>query len=314
MGVIDNLANKLAREGKPSEIEGELRRIDPSTLSEDEALAWWHLYGAMAFKSGRDDVALQRFQQALAIFPNAAIIKFSLGQQYIRMNDPDKGFALFYQANFPDISSKYALAEARYAYLCSRYEAGRHFIRPLFAAYRAVKILDSTFLFLRGLSSFSEYWDYLAAFSVLSGDWKELDEVTEYAAQNFTDYNFDWLRCAREAYHDGAPDTLLARPGQDSGFERTLKAVIESRQETTLAGAKSILNAVALSSNDFTWLRDVAILGLVESAHRFHDQESEKDYLGTFLERQPLLFEPNIALRFWLLETQERLKSDLFRP
>jgi hypothetical protein len=322
MTWVGDLANKLAKEGKAGEIEQVLGKIDLAGLSDAEREEWSHLYGITAFQDGRDDVALQRFREAYHQFPNSPLIQFSLGQQYIRAKEPEKGLALFRKTPFPKIPQQYVLAEARYAYLNSSYEDGRRFIRPFFDAYKTLKILDDHFLFIRGLPFFGSYWNYLAAFSVLSGDWAELDEVTSYVQGNCSDYDFSELPIKRDAYHDGQATRLLptlrkrlekisATPVFPTGAIRMRIAVIEARQAPTLRAAQDLVENVALVESDFRWLEDVKTLTVAEAAYRFGDPAVEKQRVTTFRRRQALLFEPDIALEFWLLGAQERLKVDL---
>ncbi|MEO6835579.1 MAG: cyclic nucleotide-binding domain-containing protein [Candidatus Tumulicola sp.] len=97
--------------------------------------------GLPVFEGGRDNIALERFQRGYQQFPNSPLIRFALGQQYVRTREPDKGFTLFRKTTFPDILQRHALVEARYAYLYSRYEDARRFIRPFFDAYKQ-RVID----------------------------------------------------------------------------------------------------------------------------------------------------------------------------
>jgi hypothetical protein len=325
MSRVGELANKLASEGKAGEIEGALEKMNQAILPDAEREKWWHIYGITAFEAGRDEVALERFQEGHRLFPGSAFIRFALGQQYIRANQPDKGFDLFREALFPQIPQRHALVEARYAYLHSRYEDGRVFIRPFFEAYGNLKILDDNFLFMRGLPFFGSYWSHLAAFSKLSGDWVELDEVTDYVCRNCSDYDFDELRTERRAHRGGDASPLLpllnGRRAENSkvaaiptGYLGMQIAVIEARQAQTLGAVQDLVGNVALGKNDFPWLQDVRTLTVAAAAHRFGDPDVERHSLAEFCRRQTLLFEPDIALDFWLLEPQERLKADLVWP
>ncbi len=91
------------------------------------------------------------------------------------------------------MSAESALAQARYAYLCNRYEDGLIFIRPFFEAYKQVKILDDHFLYTCGLPFFGRWWAYLAAFAILCGELEELESVTKFATENCRDYDFEYL-------------------------------------------------------------------------------------------------------------------------
>ncbi len=69
-----------------------------------------------------------------------------------------------------------------------------------------------------------------------------------------------------------------------------------------------MLDTVRLSKNDFPWLEDMRVLAKAEAAHRFEDTEAENKWLGIFLSKQAMLFEPDHAVSFGLLKYQELLK------
>lgn len=315
---VDELADRLEREGRADDLEAELVRLDRASLSAGEQESWWHLHGIVAFRGGRDEDALERFQRAHAAFPGSARIRFSLGQQRIRTGAPDEGFALFRTATFPEIPREFALAEARYAYLWDRYRDGLAFIRPFLDAYRELRILDDHFLYVRGLPFFGQWWSYLAALSILDGDVTELEDVTASLAKRCHGFDFEHLALELAAYRDDAP-ALLLRPLEarlaaiaggalPTGHTRMGIAVIQARSAPTLAAARDVLSDVTLSPLDRAWLDDVRTLALAEAAARFGDAALEAQRVDAFLARQPLLFEPDIALNVHLLRYQERLK------
>ncbi len=317
---VDALANELQQEGRIKDLEHELERLDYSSLSKIEKEAWWHLYGIVAFQDGHDNEALQRFQEAYNKFPNSAQIRFSLGQQYIRTGDIEKGFSLFKTCRFPDVSREYALAQARYAYLWDRHEDGKLFLRPFFDAYKQVKILDDHFLYVRGLPFFSQWWSYLTAFAILSDDYEEIDSITKYVSKSCSDYDFDYLQVELEAYKNDKPQILLETLEKrlrdmsggnfPTGYTRMNIAVIKSRNSESAEAAESILSNVELSEQDFPWLYDIRTLAQAEASHRLGDSISEEKHIKAFMTKQSMLFEPDIALNFHLLRYQEILKIE----
>ena len=320
---VDSLANTLQREGRVAELENELNKLDQSGLTRVEQESWWHLYGIVAFQDGRDAEALQRFESAHKRFPDSAQIRFSLGQQYIRGKSIDKGFELFRTSRFPEVSREFALAQARYAYLWNRHSDGLLFIRPFFEIYKQVRILDDHFLYVRGLPFFGRWWSYLAAFSVLSRDYSELESVTEYAVKNCHDYDFDHLQNELRAYMDDAPEVLLPALEQrllnmpagqfPSGYTRMNIAIIKARFATSFEHAQELSADVSPSDSDSPWLSDIRTLALAEAAHRLGKPTVEGKHVESFLTRQPMLFEPDIAVNFHLLRYQENLSRELQR-
>lgn len=315
---VDDLANGLQKSGRIQDLESELATLNRSSLSPAELESWWHLYGIVAFQEGRDSEALERFKEAYSRFPESATIRFSLGQQHIRARDPERGFELFRTCIFPAVSREYALAQARYAYIWSRYDDGLLFVRPFFETYKQIKILDDHFLYVRGLPFFGTWWAYLASFAILSGQPGELESVTKSVTETCYDYDFAYLQKQLMAHLDDDPLCLLsAAEGRlrsmpegnyPTGYTRMHIAVIKARAADTLNGSRQILEDVMLSEQDFRWLEDIRLLALAEAAHRFSETSLEQDYVLEFIKRQPMLFEPDIALNFHLLRYQEHLK------
>ena len=246
------------------------------------------------------------------------MIRFSLGQQYIRLHDIETGFALFKACRFPEIPCEYALAQARYAYLWNRYDEGRQFISPFLKAYKKLKILDDHFLYVRGLPSFSRCWSYLAAFSVLSGELEELEDVTRYVIKNCHDYDFDTLQVELAAYRDDKPELLIpplqkrlaeiAAGRFPTGSTRMNIAVAKAQAASSLGAAEEVLDSVELTEHDFPWLKDIRTLAKAKAAHRYDQPALEHEHVASFLVRQPMLFEADIALNYHLLRYQEQLK------
>jgi|CXWL01.1.fsa_nt_gi tetratricopeptide (TPR) repeat protein len=314
---IDALANTLQREGRIEDLERELEKLDKAKLSTTELESWWHIYGIAAFRGGREHEATVRFEEAYRRFPGSPLIRFSLGQQYVNARQIDRGFELFQSCVFPEVPHAYVLAQVRYAYLWNRYDDGRMMLRPFFKAYQELKILDDHFLYVRGLPFFGVWWSYLAALSILSSDTKELETVTAYVSQNCHDYDFEYLATELVAYRDDQPQLMLplvekrlvdAQSDFPNGYSFMKRAVIKGRTAASQKEAEDLLNSVEIKGNDFPWLADIRTLAKAETAHRFSEPNVEKQHTNEFMTRQPMLFEPDIALNFHLLRYQERLK------
>lgn len=314
---VNELANSLQSEGRIGSLEQELEKLDSSKLSQAELESWWHIYGIAAFRAGRQQEATARFEEAYRRFPKSAHIKFSLGQQYVYAREIDRGFELFRSCVFPEVPRDYVLAQVRYAYLWNRYEDGRLMLRPFLKAYHDLKILDDHFLYVRGLPFFGQWWSYLAALSILSGDTQELESVTVYISQHCHDYDFEYLKTELVAYRDDQPQVMLrlvekrledARPDFPNGYSFMNRAVIRGRAAASHEEAEDLLDSVELKGNDFPWLADIRTLAKAEIAHRFSQPNVERQRVEEFMARQTMLFEPDIALNFHLLRYQEHLK------
>lgn len=320
---VNELANRLQREGRSGELEAELNAFDRNALSAVELESWWHLYGIAAFQTGNDAEALARFKEGHRLFPRSASMAFSLGQQYIRGGEVDLGFRLFALSAFPHVSREFVLAQARYAYLWNRYDEGRTYLAPFFDAYKRLRILDDHFLYVRGLPFFGRSWSYLAAFSILSGDTTGLTAMTDEVSKHCHDHDFEALKLEQIAYLDDRPEVeipalearLAATPshGLPTGYTRLRLAIARSRASPTESDASRLVRSETLSANDFAWLEDIRTLALAEIAHRFGHATEEQRLIDAFLVKQPMLFEPDIALNFHLLRYQERLKPRVQR-
>ncbi len=190
-------------------------------------------------------------------------------------------------------------------------------LHPFLAFYRKMGILDDHFLYVRGLPFFGTWWSYLAAISILSGDTKDLEEITADVSKNCSDYDFEYLQCELAAYRDDKPELMLATLRKilsespknfPNGYTQMKMAVVLSRTASNPSEATSFLTDVPLLDQDPHWLEDVRTLAKAEIAHRFKQVDLEETQIKAFLLRQPTLFEPNIALNFHLLRYQENLK------
>lgn len=314
---VEELANTLQREERIGELEDELKKFDRSTLSQTELESWWHIYGIIAFRAGRNQEATARFEEGYRHFPNSARIRFSLGQQYVTARQLERGFELFRSCSFPGIPREYVMAQVRYAYLWNRYDDAFVMLRPFFKAYQDLKILDDHFLYVRGLPFFGTWWSQMAALGILNGDTRELEHVTAYVTSHCHDYDFEVLNAELAACRDDRPQVMLpfiertlaaVRPDFPHGYALMKRAVIQGRSAANARDAEAMLDKVELKANDFPWLGDLRTLARAEIHHRFGQSDREAAFVEKFMARQPMLFEPDIALDFHLLRYQERLK------
>jgi hypothetical protein len=305
---IDEMANRLAAAGRTQEIATELERFDPNGLDGPEREAWYHLRGIEAFRKGDRALAFLRFQEARAACPDSGRIAFSLGQEYEQRAEPESMFALFDAHRFPTIPSGYALAQARYAYLWSDVTRARSYVEPILEAHWKLRIADDTFLYLRGMPFFGQTWAYWAAFRELSGDLAAFEKETEEVASKVTDYDVTPMLELIRSIRSNDFSQYVREPRRGTGYERTRAAVLLSKILKTKADAMAALDDVQLGEDDCPWLGDIVLLARAEAAARWNDPVAD-ELCAEFLRRQPLLFEPDHAFNFRLLEWQERLKA-----
>ncbi len=317
---IDALANRLQKEGDADQLESQLAQFDPGTLQGAERESWYHLRGIVSFHQGNRELAFERFQEGLRECPDSALILFSLGQEHEFRGETQEMFDCFGRALFPRVPSRYALAEARYAYLWGRTDRGWSYLEPLIRVYLDLKILDTTFLFIRGLPFFQQTWGYLAAFSQIDEDFGRLDDLTRRAESKCHDLDFEYLKAELEGFRSGDFSALKERlrlsiqkshsANLPSGYQALRLNVLLAQESEDVGEANRILDSVGLASNDFPWLGDMRLLAKCQQAHRAGDVGQEAELRARFMARQPLLFEPDNAISFNLLRYQEGLKND----
>jgi hypothetical protein len=308
---VNDLANRLMKEGRTSELERELELLDRSTLNQREIETWHHLYGVAAFSRADRDLARKRFVEAHERFPKSALITFSLGQEYEYAGRPAAMFEMFDLAQFPSVFAKYALAESRYAYLWGDIDRAIQYLNPVLKAHYSLGIADDTFLYIRGMPFFSETWAYLAAFHEILGHFDAINKLTQTAIARLRDFNFAPLQAFIRAIQANDFSSYAAQAAAATGYERVRAAVITAKSASSFAEAGRVLDDVMLAANDFPWLSDMLLLSRCEAAHR-HEPSLERALVDSFLARQPLLFEPDHVFNFRLVAYQEHLKT-IFR-
>jgi hypothetical protein len=232
-------------------------------------------------------------------------------------------FECFDQALFPKVPAQYALAEARYAYLWGRFDKGRSYVEPLMPVYFDLKILDTTFLYIRGLPFFQQAWAYLAAFSQLDGDFVRLNALTRKAEAECSDLDFEFLQVELAGFHNGdfaALKEKLRSSIQECqsnnfpcGFPKLQLGILLAQEARDVEQATRMLDSVTLGADDFPWLEDMRLLARCELSAKFGNQGVEMRLREEFMARQPLLFEPDNAISFNLLKYQENLRKEFVR-
>jgi hypothetical protein len=319
---VEELANKLHQERRGNEIESSLQRFDYKSLTEREKESWHHLMGIEAMRRGDSNLALTRFREAVELFPEAQRIRFSLAQEQLNQGDIEQAFRNFDLCSFPSIPAAWALAQARYAYLWSFPERGVKCIRPIFKAYFDLRIADDHFLYVRGLPFFGQTWNYLVCFAWMQRDYSEAQQITNDAAAKLTDYDFEsqkgFLNCFLSSDFTPFAENLRrsiqewSKQNTPTGFQSMQLAGLTADLEPDFSTAEQSITAVQLKPNDFPWLEDVRTILLAKLNHK-HGRPDEEKFKRQFLQKQKLLFEPDHAVSFFLLEYQELLKHEYQR-
>jgi tetratricopeptide (TPR) repeat protein len=317
---VEQLANKLVKEGRSDQLESELRRFNPNQVSTEELEAWLHLRGIAAFQRGDHPTALERFQEANRKFPQSATIAFSLGQEFEFAGRIQAAFELFDRFPFPAIPASHALAQARFAYLWSDIPRSLRYTLPIVDAYRELVIVDDTFLYMRHLPFFSVTWSCLGCFYSLTGDLGAFQDLTEDLAKTLKEYDFTTLLTFLSAVvsNDFSAYVLQLRSslrqyetqGTPGGLPAMKSTVLEIGGMNDSIQAQGMLDQVTLTDQDFPWLQDIRLLASIALQSERGRRPLPKEMVAEFLRRQPLLFEPNHAFDFQLISTQEAIKQE----
>jgi tetratricopeptide (TPR) repeat protein len=310
-------AEPLLKRGAFDEVFSGLTQFEREHLDGAELLAWYELRGASAYRLGLRAEARQTFEEGVGRLTNAGTLRFGLGQEMEVLGDIDRAVEQWRQVSLRNSTAQHLLTIARYLYLWDRLEDARLSLAPIFEAYYELKIMDDTFLYIRGLPSYWTTYETFAACAVVQGDVAAALAEIDRATKRLADFDFASLREVTRAYQTDDWREVLASDERalakwdarfPSGMPRVRRAAIAGRNAPTLAGAVALIDEVHLEPNDFAWLHDVQTVLRAEAAHRFGDANLEERHLALFLERQQLLFEPQWAFDFGFLRYQETLK------
>jgi len=316
---INALANKLPRENQSNELEARLEKIDVKKLNMLEKESWYHLYGICAFQRNDHQEASKRFFEGLKQFPDCQQIRFSFGQEFIFLNQPEKAFLEFDKCSFPAIPREYLMRMSNYAYLFNEYQRGINYLTQFFPYYFKVKILDDHFLYVRGLPFFSTCLLNYAGHCILSNNSNKLNELFNKVKSECFDYNFNEMAIKLEAYSTGDYQSVITlyiskidnikNKNYPTGFLETQIACLSSLTSTSYENAINLLDSIEYTERDHRWLSDMLLLAKACAAHRFNIVKDEEQFKKEFIEKQPFLFEIEHAIAFGLLQYQERLKN-----
>ena len=96
---------------------------------------------------------------------------------------------------------------------------------------------------------------------------------------------------------------------EENGYTQMRMNFLLAQSVTIEEEALQLIAINELSENDFQWPENIRLLAKCEVASRFGNQKLEKQFQTEFFKRQPQLVEPDLALDFFLLDYQEKLKK-----
>src|ERR1700737_868758 len=202
-GPIDRLVEEYGRQGRWAELGGVLGGMDRHHLTDPDQEAWYHVRGIVEYRLNQRDRAREIFEEAVQQFPNSGWLNYGLGQEYEFQGRIDEMAGCFERVRLADVGGAGVLAIARYCYLWDRLAQAQRAIRPIFDAYHDLKIVDDTFLYLRGLPGFGEAFGYLATLSWLGGQFEVARTELAQARVDLHEYNFERLGLDLEATASG---------------------------------------------------------------------------------------------------------------
>ncbi len=320
---VDELAEKYVPKNDIPQLCSELDALRLKALSRDEEEAWYHVRGALEYSRKNHSSAMKYFEEGLVTFPDSAVLNFSTGQEHEREGRMDVAAPYFNKVKLgKSAGANYVMATARYLYLWNKIGDAQNMIQPFFDAYRELKIVDDTFLHLRGLPFYGEAFACRAVFAKLTGSLDLARDEIQYAKANMKDYNFISLEREMEALFSGDWQEVIKNINFDLQKKNTLvfsnyfllqKAVHEAHANQTTAEAEVALDRINFTPQDFKWLEDIRLLAKCEMASRTGMRQKETELLTQFFEKQPLLFEPNHCFYFNFVDYQEILKREYQR-
>jgi tetratricopeptide (TPR) repeat protein len=316
-GLVDRLVNEFGRTGRWAELATALDRLDRQQLPPGEQEAWYHARGIVEYRTGQRRRATEIFEAGVERFPESSWLNFGLGQEYEFLGQIDDMAERFQRVRLEAVGGDAIMAIARYYYLWGRPDLGQQAIQPVFDAYYQLKIVDDTFLYIRRLPVFGVSFGHRATFAQLSGNIEPARSELARSRSELAEYNFEGHQLDLDATASGnwLPvlshiDGLLQTLDKTfpTGQLRMKRAILLGRAAPSLDAALAEIDGVRLTPNDHAWLEDLRTLARAETLHRFGMIDGEHAALARFLDRQPILFEPNHAFNFGFIEYQEALK------
>ncbi len=288
-----------------------LERIDPDALEGKDAVNWYTFRGIGAEQSGRREEAAGAYMEGARRHPESSTLQVVAGRFLEAEGRFDEALPHFRSVRLGDVSSGSAvMTAARYCYLWDALEDAIALLTQIFTAYFELRIADDHFLYTRSLPFFSDAFGAQAAVLVLSGREDEARALLDEAEASLSDLpGLEVERLTLEATL-GRPSGLIGHPSnREDGYGRMRRAAWQARATDQPAAAKKGLASVTLRSSDFGWLEDIRLLAMIAADRRAHDLRTDDPRIDEFFAHQALLFEPEHAFHFGLLEEQEALKE-----
>jgi tetratricopeptide (TPR) repeat protein len=314
---VEDLVNELFQPGKLELLRDELDKLRKEKLREEELTSWFNFKGSIESQLGNHKLARDYFKEGCERYSDSSILQFNYGMELELIGEIENAKKRFECVKPQDVDSRILLTIARIYYLWDYYDEGLEKILPIFKVYYDLGIVDDHFLIIRGLPTYSESFANLAVFAKLKNQSDIALEELENAKKSLHDYPFTFLEEKLKAFLTGDWSETLKRIDKEleaveewqlTGYNKTLKATIESRHLERYKESIKVLNQIQIPENDYQWYYDVLLLLKAEAAKRFNKSDSEEEYLQQFWIKQPMLFEPYHVFNFGLDEYQEKLK------
>ena len=287
-----------------------LERIDPDALEGQDAVNWYTFRGIGAEQSGRREEAAGAYTEGARRHPESSTLQVVAGRFLEAEGRFDEALPHFRSVRLGDGGGSALMTAARYCYLWDALDDAVALLAQIFEAYFELRIADDHFLYTRRLPFFADAFGAQAAVLVLSGREGEAEALLDKARASLSDLpGLDVERLTLEATL-GRPSGLIEhRSNGEDGYGRMRRAAWEARATDQPAAAGKGLESVRLRESDFGWLEDIRLLAMIAADRRAGDFRTDDPRINDFFARQALLFEPEHAFHFGLLEEQEALKE-----
>ena len=311
---IEEMVKVFFQSQKIEQLENELEKMDIKKLTSAEKESWYYNHAVIPLWTGNRDVAYRRLCEAKELYPKSEKIRFSLGQEYEYRAEINEMFSCFRNTRFPNISSSEVIMEAIYCYSWGNLEMAFSLVEQFIPIFLEVKILDTNFLYIRGLPLFERIWHHLVAYAKLLNDFSKTDEILKTIMSNCRDFDKesieteyklikkgDYKKIYQKVYKNGK----LALYSEE--YSNLKDAIYESNVIRNYDKAIERLEQVKANPLVKHSIYDLQLLAKCNLAHKFK-KPIEAEYQDNFLDRVMVLFDPATCLDFTLLEYQEVIK------
>lgn len=310
--IISSLADELKFSGRFHELEFELLKLGGKKVNKKELESWYHYYGFAALVKEDHIEACKRLEVGLSLLPGSQNIMYLLAREYLYLKEIKKAFILFDQCHYPKVDIKTVLNMARFAYLYNEYEKGASYVKEILKFWILNKKIEIDGTGIEKGKIVRSVLRTFAALSILAGRKDDFFSLIFSFNEKFDEYEIDEIylevkSCIKNDYSIFIDN--LKKDNMEKNIDKDLKiSVFTSYMEDEYDSSMGIIDSINVKEEEYPVLEDLKYVVLARIADKFNS-EDEDFLIEEFLKYQPMLFAPDQALEFGVLDYQEKLKS-----